>query len=324
MKRTKRIAAGMLSVLILLLMLPVQALAAGSIDVNRDESLTISFQDGAAALTGVQFDLYLTATVDEYGELTTTDEFAQFQVNIQGKNDEAWRTLASTLEGYVLREKLTPEDSSTTDDQGLAAFPTEGKHLRAGLYLVLGYQISVNGRRYDPAPFMVMLPGLDRENNSWNYDVTVNAKYDTTPIPDENTINLKVIKVWEDQGHEKDRPKEVIVQLLRDGEVYDTVTLNAENDWRYTWADLDEGYSWTVVEKEVDGYTVAVTQEGTTFIVTNTYDQTAPQPSPSTTPSVPSTPSIPQTGQLWWPVPLLVAVGLLLVVLGLIRRRGCR
>ncbi|MDD6023110.1 MAG: Cna B-type domain-containing protein [Oscillospiraceae bacterium] len=324
MKKMKHIAAGMLSVLALLLMLPMQALAAGSIDVNRDESLTISFQDGAAALTGVQFDLYLTATVDEYGELTTTDEFAQFQVNIRGENDEAWRTLASTLEGYVLREKLTPADSGATDDQGLAVFPTEGKQLRAGLYLVLGHQISVNSRRYDPAPFMVMLPGLDRENNSWNYDVTVNAKYDTTPIPDENTIDLKVIKVWEDQGHEKDRPKEVVVQLLCDGEVYDTVTLNAENSWRHIWTELEEGCSWTVVEQEVDGYTVVVTQEGNTFIVTNTCVQTSPQPSPSTTPGIPGTPSIPQTGQLWWPVPLLAAVGLLLVVLGLIRRRGCR
>lgn len=31
---------------------------------------------------------------------------------------------------------------------------------------------------------------------------------------------------------------------------------------------------------------------------------------------------LPQTGQLWWPVPMLIFVGLLCIVVGLIRRRG--
>ena len=33
-------------------------------------------------------------------------------------------------------------------------------------------------------------------------------------------------------------------------------------------------------------------------------------------------PPLIQTGQLWWPVPVLLAGGLLLIVLGLIRRRS--
>lgn len=37
--------------------------------------------------------------------------------------------------------------------------------------------------------------------------------------------------------------------------------------------------------------------------------------------NIPGVPILPQTGQLWWPVPLLLAGGLLLVVLGLSRRR---
>ena len=31
---------------------------------------------------------------------------------------------------------------------------------------------------------------------------------------------------------------------------------------------------------------------------------------------------LPQTGQLWWPVPMLIFAGLLCIVVGLIRRRG--
>ncbi len=92
------------------------------------------------------------------------------------------------------------------------------------------------------------------------------------------------------------------MQLLRDGKVFDTVTLSAANDWRYTWDELDESSKWTVVEKELEDYTVLVTQEGTTFVVTNTYDEGTPEN--------------------WWPVPVLVAGGLLLIVIGVLRRRG--
>ena len=331
MKRIRRMTAALLSVLAVFLLLPLQALAAGSIDLNQDVSLTISYQDGNTPLVGAEFDIFLVATVDEYGELTTTKDFAQFNVNIRGKNDEAWRTLASTLEGYVLRDDISPADSAKTNDKGLASFPTNGKSLKAGLYLVLGHRHTQNGYRYDPAPFMVMLPELNQENNGWIYDVPVNAKYDSSIIPDkpdDATISRKVLKVWEDDGYEKARPKEVIIQLLRDGKVYDTVTLNASNNWRHIWTNLADRYTWTVVEKELEGYTVEVTREGITFVVTNTYNQEIPDkpiPTTPTTPDKPTTPTkptLPQTGQLWWPVPVLVSAGLLFVVIGLLRRRG--
>ena len=114
MKRIRRMTAALLSVLAVFLLLPLQALAAGSIDLNQDVSLTISYQDGNTPLVGAEFDIFLVATVDEYGELTTTKDFAQFHVNIRGKDDEAWRTLASTLEGYVLRDDISPADSAKT------------------------------------------------------------------------------------------------------------------------------------------------------------------------------------------------------------------
>ena len=320
MKRIRRMTAALLSVLAVFLLLPLQALAAGSIDLNQDVSLTISYQDGNTPLVGAEFDIFLVATVDEYGELTTTKDFARFNVNISGKEDEAYRTLASTLEGYVLRDNIPPTDSGKTNDEGLASFPTAGKSLKAGLYLVLGRRHTQNSCRYDPAPFIVMLPETDNENNIWVYDVTVNAKFDSSQIPDnpdDNTIDRKVLKVWADDGHEKDRPKEVIVQLLRNGKIYDTVTLNTANNWRYTWSGLDNSYTWTVVEKELEGYTVQVTREGITFVVTNTYNENVPDK-----PTTPTKPTLPKTGRLWWPVPILISVGLLFTVIGLVRHRG--
>ena len=356
MKMIRRMTAAMLSVLAVFLLLPLHALAAGSIDLNRNVSLTISYQDGNTALSGAQFDIFRVAAVDKNGGLTPTKAFSRFNVDLEGKTDEAWRALAFTLEGYVLRDEISPTDSGSTDQYGRLSFPNKQKSLAQGLYLVVGYRHVQGSYVYEAAPSIVMLPGPEIETGSWHYDVTVKPKCDVDPLPENpGTVTRKVLKVWEDAGHKTERPKKVVVQLLRNGKVYDTVTLDAGNNWRYTWTGLDSSYKWTLVEKELDDYTVTVTREGVTFVVTNTYAEDTPDkptPVPPTSPDKPtgppspdkptgpsepsgpstqpptgpnkpvSKPTLPQTGQLWWPVPALIAAGLLLIVIGLLRRRG--
>lgn len=46
-----------------------------------------------------------------------------------------------------------------------------------------------------------------------------------------------------------------------------------------------------------------------------------PTPTPAPTPTPTQPPKLPQTGQLWWPVPVLVCLGLLLIVFGVSKRR---
>lgn len=322
----KRLCALLLT-LAAVLVLPLNALAAGRIDLTRDVRLTLTFQDEETPLSGAVFSIYLVAETDAFGELTVTDAFKGYSVDIRGENDAAWRQLADTLAGYVLRDSTAPTDSGRTDAHGQLVFPTGGGHLTAGLYLVTGARHTQDGYRYDPSPFLVLLPARDAAANEWNYDVHAAPKADISEIPDEGgTVERKVLKVWDDSGEE--RPASVTVQLLRDGAVYDTVTLSAANNWRHGWSELDDAYVWRVVEKTVpEGYTVSVSREGITFVVTNTADTPTPPPdtppTPSDTPSdTPKQPTLPQTGQLWWPVPLLTAAGLLLIVAGLVRRRG--
>lgn len=346
MKRNKRIVGVLLIIAAVVTLLSMQVLAAGVIDLNHKVEFTISYQEENTPITDTEFHIYLVATVDAYGELTTTEEFSRFNVNIRGKNDDAWKTLASSLEGYVLRDNLSPTDSAKTNEQGLISFPTGEKKLTPGLYLVLGSRHTQDGYIYDPQSFVVMLPSLDKEVNDWDYDVTVIPKSDKHPNnPDNGTITRKVLKVWKDTNHTKERPKEITVSLLQDGKVYDIVTLNASNNWRHTWENLDDDYRWTVVEDELNNYTVAVIREGVTFVVTNTYDipdnpstskttsttstvanttSTVIKTTTSSTPTISSNAKLPQTGQLWWPVPLLIAVGLFLIIIGLFRRKGTR
>lgn len=330
----------------------IQAFAAGSIDVKHDVSLTISYQKGETSLSGATFKIFRVADVDEFGELAATKEFQDYFVSIRGENDEAWKSQAATLEGYVLRDQLTPFASGKTDSKGMLTFSTAEHQLTPGLYLVIGDRHKQGSWRYDASPYFVLLPTQDTGKNEWAYSVETAAKYESSKVPSRDdrsdTINRKVLKVWKDAGHESARPKEIVVQLLCNGHVYDTVTLNAGNNWRYNWYDLDADDRWTVVEKEAKGYVVSVSRSGTTFVVTNTYKPDEPgKPTPeqpSDTPNKPGTPNtptsgkpntpgrpssggvsntskLPQTGQLWWPVPLLVCAGLMCFVIGIVKSR---
>lgn len=71
------------------------------------------------------------------------------------------------------------------------------------------------------------------------------------------------------------------------------MTLNEKNNWRYTWRDLDAGHSWKVVEQTVpDGYTVSISREGITFVITNSYeDDRADTPEPTSLPTPTPTPT---------------------------------
>lgn len=315
MKLYNRRFAFLISVLIIACLFSQgQVYAAGSIDLSKDISLTIDCQDDGTPLVGAKFDIYLVATVDEHFEVTPEPLFNQYNVDIEGKDEESWRSLSSTLEGYVLRDHIPPADTGVTNAEGKVTFPSEGHKLTPGLYLVIAQRHIQDGMRYDISPFMVILPTPIWETGQCIYDVRANSKH--ISYPDEpDTITRKVLKVWHDWGHEANRPEEVIIQLLCDGEVYDTVPLNAENNWRHTWTELDDSYKWTVVEKDPGEYTVTVIREGITFVVKNRYDDIPPLPSEPD-------PVLPRTGQLWWPVPVLLFAGLLLIVIGLIRRRG--
>jgi len=361
--KTLRLAlAGVLAALLL----PVNALAAGETVTEKDMGLTVDYHDGETALTGAKFDLYYVASQGDHGEFVLEEPFEKYPVSVKERGtNNSWMALAPTLEGYVLRDDVPATESTTTDSQGKAYFPTGEGQLSAGLYLVLGGRHTQGGRIYDANPFMVQLPGIDEETGEPIYDLGALVKYTyrEVPPPDEPddpepeptptptpppTKRVKALKVWNDAGEEDARPEEITVRLLRDGDEYDSVTLSADNGWRYTWEGLDNDSDWIVVEDEVEGYTVEVSQEGITFVVTNTPttdipDEPTPEgdrpDEPQPTPGVPEGPDVPpdedldifdedvplarlpQTGQLWWPVPFLFCGGLVLMIAGLLRRR---
>ena len=298
----QRFAAMLLILIVGICGVPAAVLATGHIDAGREASLRVYFGENGTGFPGVSFSMYHAADVSETGVYTLTGDFAKYPVSLEDLDSAGWRALAQTLAAYAARDELPPLQMKTTGQDGECHF----SGLTAGLYLVIGERYTAENAVYTPEPMLVSLPGQTEDD--WNYDAEAICKFDREDTPAE-TICRKVQKVWKDQGGEGKRPEEIAVQLLENGRVADTITLSKENNWEYTWKNLDGNSRWQIAEAKVpNGYTVTISQEGTICIITNTRPYEPP-------------PKLPQTGMLWWPVPVLACGGLLLIVTGLVVRR---
>ena len=309
--------------------------------------------DKIIPITGVKISIYKVADIDENGQFKLWNTYANignFPVtDINKINDQkTWKKMASVIGGFIYQNNIWPTASLTTDNEGKVHF----SGIDLGLYYVGPVTKSANDCIYSFDPFMVSVPGLD-ENDEWVNPVNAvvaQVKCKITTLPKD--VSYEVLKVWDDAGYESNRPSSITVTLYCDGVEYKTVTLSAANNWRYTWRYM-EGHTWTVSEHVTGRYTVSLTTGGNTFRITNKYNPpetpntpytpytpytpdtpNTPDTPTSTTPGIPSIPEVlgavrdnlpqvlgarrlPQTGQLWWPLPVLVIVGVLLIIRGI-------
>lgn len=362
--------------------------AASQVDPGHQASLTVECCYDGMPLEGVEFGLFKAADMDADGILTAAGDFIGYSIDFDQHDSQGWRALALTLSAYVQRDGITPYRSVSSDASGNAFF----SELSVGLYLVCGSQLNAGDFTYTPEPFLVIIP-QQGENNELCYDVCVSCKGEGNENEPEN-IDISVIKVWDDQSSTAVRPQSITVQLLCDGEIFDSVVLSEDNGWRHTWQRLESSHSWLVVEEEVpSGYTLIVSKEGWTFILTNSavdritelyvqkiwvdegneenrphsitvkllcdgkvfdtvllgeetgwqYHWTGLDRDHSWSVKEDNVPAgyyaeiredgvwfyivntyktIPQTGQLWWPVPVFVCLGLMCFAVAVIRRKN--
>ena len=279
-----------------------------AVNAAEKTKLTLHYEAGAT-----YFEFYKVAAFDETGVFELEEPFDNYVSTITGLDKleemdaEGWRELALTLGQVVVPDAIQPTKILRSDANGLLVW--EG--IPKGLYLLLGDETSDAEYTYKPSATFVIVPSRDEAGN-WITDVEVNHN----KVLKEEIIEYKdlpVLKIWEDTGHEKKRPPFIEVSLYNGDEKVDTVTLNEENNWKHVWEKLNADEEWSVKEEKVPaGYKVRYTAEGEGIYIINSYDTPNPPP---------NTPNA-KTGQLWWPVPILMALGLLSLIIGVIRRRA--
>lgn len=288
---------------------------------------------------GMELSLYRVAEYDESGSFTLTERFRKYPVSLEQKSQEGWQGAADALADYIRRDGITADAVFVSGSDRTVCFTD----LNRGLYLVLGQttELQEDGKIqiYEPQTALIALPEDSKETSEGTdpYQVTAVLKFEKNEKPGKpgnpEETKIHVLKVWK-QDQEKERPDSIVVELLQtdvkgNTTVADRQTLAKENQWSYTWKNLSTLMRWSVSEADVpNGYTVAVTREGNTVVLTNTAKKSGnpdgevnpPSKKPTDKTTDKTSDKLPQTGQLWWPVLVLLFAGVICLLVGRVLR----
>ena len=271
--------------MILLLVITCMTTAsAEGFDPERTGSIrvTLTSQDEKTPIADAVLRVYYVATVsvNEDGNLRYTYTPAFAQTGIAMDDPE----LAAKLDAYLAGNEVEAA-TLLTDAEGTA----ELTDLPLGLYFIRQTN-TVEG--FAPCtPFLVTVPIVNGDD--YVYEVNASPKTEVAKL---TSITIK--KVWNTDAS-TETADHVTVQLLRNGNVVKTATLNAQNNWQVTYTGMPESDAYSVKEVDVPkGFTATYKQNGYIFTVTNTS-------------------TLIQTGQLIWPIPVLAVGGMLFIAVGI-------
>lgn len=254
---SKKIKYLKILILISLIILPSIKVSADTVvDFNRRGSIKITLKESTdnTNIEGSEITIYQVAVLKEKNNNIAFEYIEELKDCPNSLED--LKEPSITLINYI-KDKNIPKISLKTNKEGLVQY----NNLDLGLYLVMqtnnieGYTIF--------SPFFIILPEYILDN--WNYDINAFPKTDIIKLTD-----ITVKKVWNKSNHTK-LPLEVNIELLKNGEVIDTVKLNKDNNWHYTWKNLEKSDKYTVREINIPiGYTASYRNDGNIFTITNT------------------------------------------------------
>lgn len=259
--------------------------------VSLQGSITVQLNDkDDNAINDISVLLYEIASLDnEYYE---SESFKNSGISIDGVVNNPSAETAQDIYKYIVKNNIA--GISNTSINGNAGF----SGLQSGIYLIA----CADNQACKFNPYLVFIPDKD----------TGDLNVITAPKTEENLQNNKniyVVKKWQDSNNIfNTRPDSIDVNLKRNDDIIEKISLNKENGWSYTFTKLQDEGEYTVEEEYVSGYIAYYSgnaEDG--FIITNVYNADK---------------KLPQTGLLWWPVPIIVFVGVVFVVSGIIVIKG--
>lgn len=234
-----------------------------------------------------------------------TTAFEDSGISIAGILNHPTSDMAKDILNFMKNEEI----------EGIQAISVSGEAVFSDLAEGIWIAYCDEGQDYNFPPFLLLLPQVI--NGQADYDVISIPK--VAPVLPEVQM-IHVVKQWDDNNDAAGkRPEQIVVHLLQNDIVIDSVELNAACGWAHTYAievspaeagEITTAH-YSVEEVAVDGYTASYNGDVENgFVITNSYENAGGK--------------LPQTGQLWWPILLLSVAGAAFVVLGVVEVKGRR
>lgn len=204
--------------------------------------IKVDAEDNTKVIPGAGFTLYSDlALVTKVGQEVFSDESGRLALPIEQEGT------------YYLVETTTPG----------------GYHPNPAIYVVTAAEEAVvlNAGTADAVTQFQMHIRITGLTGTTQNQIDYTYRIENTAI---KNLVVNVEKTWEDEDYYA-RPESLEVTLYRDNEAFETVTLTAENNWRYSWTDLTDEFSWSVDEAQIPAeYVKTVTNQGDDWTITNT------------------------------------------------------
>ena len=233
-------------------------------EASQTGTLTVAFQ-----AEGMRFSLFGVGSIGPMAnrtDLQLTEPFASYAGDWPGTQD--------TLDYDGLAQRLAngaAQDGVGSLRQGeIAGGSWAAGEVPYGWYLIVGEPVSFDGYVWHAKPTLVRVPTV--VDGVEQAQVTASPKYSKVPEDEKGTeVEHRLVKQWVSDSADV-RPKELRITLMHGSEAAETVTLNNENNWTYSWTCKDDGVAWTAVEQDVpDGYEAFVSTEGARVTLKNAY-----------------------------------------------------
>ena len=231
-----------------------------TVSADNDKSIILNCTKDGTILDGMEWKIYRVGQ-REGGDFVLTGDFASYPVDIKDMSAENIIAAAQTLDSFSIADNIPVLASGVTDASGTLAF----NGLNEGLYMAVGKRVKKDGYTYIPSPLLLE---VSSEKTTFEFDAY--PKIVRATLSGKATFHT-VRKIWLDNDDSFEaRPTYVTVDLFRDGELFDTVTLNEENNWQHRWSSLENEYDWKVVERKIPvDYEVRIEYNETQYLIRN-------------------------------------------------------
>lgn len=189
-----------------------------------------------------------------------TGDFADYPIDLSKimEDSESMTEAASTLSNYAVLGDIYPTQIGRTNNSGVVRF----SGLDKGLYLAVGNKVKIDSVTYFPTPLLFEIGG----------DINAYPKFITKSTLPGQIDRFTMRKIWVNASIATDMPETLKVEIYEDGELFDTVQLNASDNWTYSWEGSADS-EWKVKEVSVPaGCFVMYRNNEYQFVIMNSYD----------------------------------------------------
>lgn len=253
------------------------------VDLNKKGSISINLK-GENNIVGAEIQII------QIGKVNIINNNLVFEY-IDELNDCNYKLSDENIKNIevCIQNKKLNVTTKITDNNGKVLFD----NLNLGVYYIKQTNKIKNFSQMDP--ILIMLP--KEINNSFEYNIDASPKIEILDLTD-----IKIKKIWNTDKKDKIL-NHVTIELYKDKEKIETVTLNEENNWEIVIEGLPKSDSYSVKEINLSkGYTVTYNLNEYTFTVTNT-------------------PSLVDTGQITYVYNIILFIGIMLIIVGIILKK---